>query len=226
MAQEYVRDLILEIRNLIKKIESNSGSVTPGSATEATLQQIENNTDGLEGLLAAPIAVTGPLTDVQLRATPVPVSGTVTVTQATGTNLHTVVDSSALPTGASTSALQTTGNTSLSTLETNSNNNNRGTTITLSTITGAGITCINNGSQTLLASAALTARKGALVTNGTNFDVYLVFGANVASNTNYSIKLYTDDPYEIPDKFANAEIRISITENSVPTGIISVTTIN
>lgn len=32
---------------------------------------------------------------------------TVTVTQATGTNLHTVVDSSALPSGAATSALQT-----------------------------------------------------------------------------------------------------------------------
>jgi hypothetical protein len=33
-----------------------------------------------------------------------PVSGTVTVTQATGTNLHTVVDASALPTGAATDA--------------------------------------------------------------------------------------------------------------------------
>lgn len=47
------------------------------------------------------VAVTGPLTDTQLRATPVPISGTVTanagtgnftVTQATGTNLHVSVD--------------------------------------------------------------------------------------------------------------------------------------
>jgi hypothetical protein len=53
--------------------------------------------------------------------TPV-VSGSVTVTQATGTNLHTVVDSSALPTGAATSSLQTTGNTSLSTIVTNTGN--------------------------------------------------------------------------------------------------------
>lgn len=44
--------------------------------------------------------------------------GTVTVTQATGTNLHTVVDSSALPSGAATSALQTTGNTALTTINT------------------------------------------------------------------------------------------------------------
>lgn len=36
-----------------------------------------------------------------------PVSGTVTVVQPTGTNLHTTVDSSALPTGASTATLQT-----------------------------------------------------------------------------------------------------------------------
>lgn len=35
-----------------------------------------------------------------------PVSGSVTVVQPTGTNLHTAVDSSALPTGAATSALQ------------------------------------------------------------------------------------------------------------------------
>lgn len=41
-----------------------------------------------------------------------------TVVQATGTNLHTVVDSSGLPTGAATSALQTTGNTSLSSIDT------------------------------------------------------------------------------------------------------------
>ncbi len=75
------------------------------------------------------LPVTGPLTDTQLRATPVPISGTVTANA--GTNLNTsllatestlstlngkvtacntgavVVSSSALPSGASTSALQT-----------------------------------------------------------------------------------------------------------------------
>lgn len=50
-------------------------------------------------------------------ATVQPVSGTVTVLQPTGTNLHVVVDSSALPTGASTSALQTSGNVSLSSID-------------------------------------------------------------------------------------------------------------
>lgn len=43
-------------------------------------------------------------------------ASTVTVVQPTGTNLHAVIDASALPIGAATSALQTTGNASLSSI--------------------------------------------------------------------------------------------------------------
>ena len=46
---------------------------------------------------------TDALTDTQLRATPVPISGTVTVTDGAGA-LNVIVDSSALPTGAATEA--------------------------------------------------------------------------------------------------------------------------
>ena len=46
-----------------------------------------------------------------------PVSGTVTVVQPTGTNLHAVIDSSALPTGAATSANQATEIASLSSID-------------------------------------------------------------------------------------------------------------
>lgn len=70
-------------------------------------------------------------------------SGSITVTQATGTNLHTVVDSSALPTGASTSANQTTANTSLSTIVTNQTSGGQKTqlsTPTALTVTQAAIT--------------------------------------------------------------------------------------
>ena len=77
------------------------------------------------------VAVTGPLTDAQLRATPVPVSGTVTVTDGAGAlnvivdslptvtvtdgagALNVIVDSSALPSGASTLAEQQTQTTAL-----------------------------------------------------------------------------------------------------------------
>jgi hypothetical protein len=54
-----------------------------------------------------------------LLVSPLTSSSTVTVVQPTGSNLHADIDSSVLPTGASTSALQTTGNTSLSTIATN-----------------------------------------------------------------------------------------------------------
>ena len=49
--------------------------------------------------------VSGPVTDAQLRATPVPVSGTVTITDGAGA-VNVIVDSSALPTGAATAANQ------------------------------------------------------------------------------------------------------------------------
>lgn len=47
----------------------------------------------------------GGLTDAELRASPVPISGTVTVTDGAGA-VNVIVDSSALPSGAATSALQ------------------------------------------------------------------------------------------------------------------------
>lgn len=81
--------------------------------------------------ITATVAVSGPLTDTQLRATPVPVSGTVTTTPSgtqtvTGTvsatqsgtwNITNISGTVSLPTGASTSALQTTGNSSLSSID-------------------------------------------------------------------------------------------------------------
>jgi hypothetical protein len=68
----------------------------------------------IDSKLTSPLAVTG-----TFFQTTQPVSGTVTVIQPTGTNLHAVIDSSALPTGASTSANQATANTSLASIVTN-----------------------------------------------------------------------------------------------------------
>jgi len=48
---------------------------------------------------------------------PANITGSVTVVQPTGSNLHVQVDASALPSGASTAALQTTGNASLSSID-------------------------------------------------------------------------------------------------------------
>ena len=86
--------------------------------------------------IASSVAVTGPLTDTQLRASAVPISGTVTAnlgtiagvaTETTLTSLNSkvtavntgavVVSSSVLPTSAATSALQTSGNASLTSID-------------------------------------------------------------------------------------------------------------
>jgi len=74
---------------------------TTGLATSAN--QVIGNTSlaSIDSKLTAPLAVTGPVTDTQLRASPVPVSGTITadagsgnftVVQSTGSNLHVDID--------------------------------------------------------------------------------------------------------------------------------------
>lgn len=94
-------------------VSQASQPLPTGAATAANQATEIASLASIDSKLTSPITVTGPLTDTQLRATPVPVSGTVTanagtgnftVVQPTGTNLHTVVDSSALPTGAATEA--------------------------------------------------------------------------------------------------------------------------
>lgn len=81
------------------------------------------------------------LTALQLAALTPPT--TVTVVQPTGTNLHAVIDSSALPAGGSTSALQTAGNNQLTTIASNQTN-------------GTQVTAINNFPSTQPVSIAGT----------------------------------------------------------------------
>lgn len=84
---------------------------------------VDDATAGTSVNVSNTVAVTGPLTDIELRATAVPISGSVTATgPLTDTQLRaSAVPVSAaslpLPTGGATSALQTTGNTSLNNLD-------------------------------------------------------------------------------------------------------------
>ena len=82
-------------------ISASSLPLPSGASTEATLALIKAKTDNLDVLLSTrtkpadqqhvivdttpTTAVTGPVTDTQLRATPVPISGTVTANVGTGT---------------------------------------------------------------------------------------------------------------------------------------------
>lgn len=112
-------------------IELRASPVSTSVSNFPAVQPVSDNgssltVDGTVGISGS-VAVTGSLTDAELRATPIPVSGTITaigsgnftVVQPTGSNLHTVIDSGtiSLPSGASTSALQTTGNSSLSSID-------------------------------------------------------------------------------------------------------------
>jgi hypothetical protein len=78
-----------------------------GASTSANQATEIASLASIDGKLTAPLSVTGPLTDAQLRATPVPVSGTVAVTAA----------ALPLPAGAATSANQATEITSLANLD-------------------------------------------------------------------------------------------------------------
>lgn len=115
-------------------ISASTLPLPTGAATEATLAKLAvlqgSTTSGQSGTLTLGAVTTAAPTYTTAQSSPLslttagalrvdasgstqPVSGTVTVVQPTGTNLHVVVDSSALPSGAATSALQTSGNATL-----------------------------------------------------------------------------------------------------------------
>lgn len=116
---------VLEIAQLTA-INNNTDTLEAGQATgNASLASIDSKTPALGQQTMAnsspvviasdqsPIAVTGPLTDTQLRAVPVPVSGTVSTGGLTDAELRAspvpvTQSSQPLPTGAATSANQTT----------------------------------------------------------------------------------------------------------------------
>lgn len=93
-------------------LPTDSSTLAPGSATAANqvleiaqLTAINSNTanaltllTSIDGKLTSPLAVTGPLTDLQLRAAPVVISGTVTANLGTIAGVATEVTLSALNT--------------------------------------------------------------------------------------------------------------------------------
>lgn len=119
-------------------ISASTLPLPTGAATEASLVKLTlaqgSTTSGQTGALilgavttAAPTYTTGQSSALSLTTAGAlrvdasgstqPVSGTVTVVQPTGTNLHVVVDSSALPSGAATSANQATEIASLASID-------------------------------------------------------------------------------------------------------------
>jgi len=217
--------------NVTQPISATTLPLPAGAATEATLAKIPlaqgSTTSGQFGVLSMGAVTTAAPTYTTAQSSPLslttagalrvdasgstqPVSGTVTVVQPTGTNLHVVVDSSALPTGASTSALQTAGNSTLTTISgqlpptlgPNASGASlsvvqaTGTTFSVSQSTSATGTlssvALTTASQTLLASNA--ARKGFIVYNDSLNFLYIAFAAT-ASTSVFSSKLQAGASY-------------------------------
>jgi hypothetical protein len=162
------------------------------------------------------VPVSGPLTDTQLRATAVPISdggssvtvdGPLTDTQLRATAVPVSASALPLPTGAATSALQTIGNSSLSSLDTKlpdkgqgtmanstpvaiaSDQNKAANTATLANVAGSA------SSVTLL--AANTSRIIATIFNDSAAILYVKFGTT-ASTSSFTVRMVPNAYYEVP----------------------------
>lgn len=207
-------------------ISASTLPLPTGAATEASLAKLTlaqgSTTSGQTGALilgavstAAPTYTTAqsnPLSlttagalRVDASGTTQPVSGTVTVVQPTGTNLHVVVDSSALPSGASTSALQTTGNASLSSIDgklpstlgqkTSANSlavviaSDQSAIQVISALSTSGaITSVTASTSTGVLLASNASRKGATIYNDGLAQLFVACAAT-ASTTAFTYKL-------------------------------------
>lgn len=182
-----------------------------GAATLAEQQTQTTKLTSIDSKLTSPITVTGPLTNAELRATPVPISGTVTAnlgtiagvaTETTLSTLNTkipanltvtatrlLVDGSGvtqpisatslpLPTGAATSANQTTANTSLASIDSKLT----APLVTTSKIelTPAAPTFYGVTNVSGVAVPANANRKGLVLVNTSTATISLSFGANPA----------------------------------------------
>ncbi len=212
-------------------IADNGGSLTVDApATTPVFIRISNGSTAVDTL-----PVSGPLTDAQLRATAVPVSGTVSVNALpAGTNNIGDVDVLTLP-AITIAASQTLGTvttvgtvTSVSQLAGQPINLGAGSTGTgtLRVVEAGAATgtqtnpSLSTTSATVL--AANTARRGASVFNGSTSIVYLRLSATAASSTVYTTKLQPDDLYEVPGYYNGA---ISGILNTGTTTLVQVTEI-
>lgn len=157
-----------ELRASPVPVSAASLPLPTGAATEAKQDTGNSSLASIDAKLANPLPVSGPLTDTQLRASPVPVSGTVTantglsqpltdtqlratpvpvsgtVTANAGTGTFAVSAASLpLPSGAATEAKQDTGNTSLSNIYTRQADNSQKTQLVNSSGTAVTVTANN-----------------------------------------------------------------------------------
>lgn len=184
----------------------DASALPSGAATAANQATANASLSSIDGKLSSPVTVTGALTDTQLRATPVPVSGTITVQDGGGA---ITVDTGQLPAAlvggrldenvgawlgstAPTVGQKTMANSVPVVLPSDQ-------TVSVAPFTSATGTSSNvsgsASSTTLLASNA--ARKGATIFNDSTAILYVKFGAT-ASVSSFGVKMIAGAYFEMP----------------------------
>ncbi len=149
-------------------------------------------------LRASPVPVsTGGLTDAQLRATPVPVSGTVSTGGLTDAELRATAVPVSLTSTTITGSVAVTGPLTDAQLRATA----VPVSLTSTTIAGSATATLSNVSSsatnvTVLASNAN--RKMMMVTNDSTASLYLKFGTT-ASTTSYTVLIPPQGYYEMPN---------------------------
>jgi len=135
--------------------------------------------------IAASVAVTGPLTDTQLRATPVPVSGTVSTGGLTDAELR----ASAVPVSAAQTGTWTVqpGNTA----------NTTAWLVSEEKSASSAITSVAGSASSVSLLASNSSRKNATFFNDSTAILYLKLGTT-ASTTSYTVQIAASGYYELP----------------------------
>lgn len=164
---------------ITQPISAASLPLPAGASTSANQATANASLASIDGKLTAPLSVTGPLTDVQLRATPVPVSAA----------------SLPLPTGAATAANQATEIVSLASIDSKLSSpvTTRGERASSASVNRVASSASN---VSLLASNA--SRKGAIFYNDSAQSCFLKFGAT-ASSTDFTVKMAPGATFIVDD---------------------------
>lgn len=165
---------------LINPDGSINVTTIPSGSSDVNLIQIAgtatavNNGTANAGTLRVAIASDNSPLAVTQSTSPWVISGTVTANQGGIWNINNISGTISLPTGAATSALQITGNASLTSIDTKTQGNSPTGTVTA---------VASSASNTTLL-AANSSRLGVTFYNKSTSDLYLKAGANASLQTN------------------------------------------
>lgn len=228
-SQEVVNGSKLDTVNAhLQNIETTQGGqYSEDILSRVALQNIDTGIDNIEvytaGTNGATVSIDSKITAcntgaVVVSSSVLPTGAATATLQTTGnTALSTIVTNT---TGVSTAANQTSTNTKLDTIITNTNNLLLGTTGAITSLTP--VAALSSGNQTLI--TANSARRGLTIYNNTNHPVFLAIGSTANTTTSFSLVIPVNSLYEVPNKFVTLLFSFSITSSS-STGNILVTSL-